>query len=140
MFFDSVDNSFPPLFLTSVSIIHLYSVFCLYISAGFDAEVSDRDLAIIARDFLNDWKVLRPFLGLSRSNATEICQLYPSDTAKQKHECLEVWKDTEGKEATYRVLIRAAKDAQLQSLADGVLAIVHDRHNAPPPHTEGVNC
>ena len=137
---DSVHNSFSFSTHASISMIHLCSAFCLSIFAGFDEEVSDRDLAIIARDFLNDWKVLRPFLGLSRSKETQICQLYPSNNVKQRHECLEVWKETEGEKATYHALIRAAKDAQLQSLADGVIAIVHKQPCVLPPHSKGANC
>ena len=92
----------------------------IIISAGLDEEVSDRDLAIIARDHVNDWKSLRPFLELSRPKEKEIVQSYSTDYGKQKQECLEVWKEMKGKEATYSVLIRAAEDAKSQSLADGV--------------------
>ena len=92
--------------------------------AGLDEEISDRDLAIIARDHVNDWKSLRPFLGLNRPKEKEIVQSYPTDYGKQKQECLEVWKEMKGKEATYSALIRAAEDAKFQSLADGVRAVL----------------
>jgi hypothetical protein len=39
-------------------------------SPRLDDEISERDLAIIARDHLNHWESLRPFLGLSRSTET----------------------------------------------------------------------
>ena len=109
----------------------------IIISAGFDEEVSDRDLAIIARDFLNDWKVLRPFLGLSRSKEKEICQSFLSNNAKQGHECLEVWKEVKGKEATYGALIEAAENALKQNLADGVKAMVKKQPSPPQPHSKG---
>ena len=99
-----------------------------------DKEISDRDLAIIAQDHLTDWKALRPFLGLSHSQVTEILQSYPTDYQKQKHKCLIMWKETQGHEATYCALIRAAEDAQAQSLADGVRSVQPPTHS---PHSQG---
>ena len=103
-----------------------------------DEKVSDRDLAIIARDHLADWKALRPFLGLSRPQEREIVQSYPTDYGKQKQECLEVWKEMKGKEATYRALIKAAEDAEAQNLADSVRAMDMKPETTPPPHMGGV--
>ena len=82
--------------------------------------ISERDLAIIARDHVKDWKALRPFLGLSRSKEREIVH---KDYGMQKQECLEVWKEIKGKEATYSALISAAEDAKAQRLADSVKAL-----------------
>ena len=106
------------------------------LSAGLVEEVSDRDLAIIARDHLTDWESLRPFLGLSRPQEREISKSCLGDYGKQKHECLEVWKEMKGKEATYQALIKAAEDAKAQSLADSVRAILMSRQNTPPQHSE----
>ena len=92
-------------------------------------------MAVIARDHLTDWKSLRPFLGLSRSKEREIVQSYPTDYGKQKLECLEVWKEMRGKEATYFELIRAAEDAKFQSLADSVKAV---RMKGNPKHSSDV--
>jgi hypothetical protein len=104
--------------------------------SGLDEEVSDRDLAIIARDHLTDWKALRPFLGLSRPQEREISESCLWNYGKQKHECLEVWKEMKGKKATYQALIKAAEDAKAQSLTDSVRAILTSRQNTPPHHSE----
>ena len=93
---------------------------CIHFS---DEEVSDGDLAIIARDHLTDWKSLRPFLGLSPSQEAEILQSNRTDYEKQKFKCLSMWKEMKGNEATYCALIRAAESAKAQGLADGVRSI-----------------
>ena len=92
----------------------------MYLPAELDVEVSDKDLATIARDHLTDWEALRPFLELSRSKAKEILKSFSNNYGKQKLECLEEWKEMKGHEATYYALINAAEDARLQSLADNV--------------------
>ena len=79
--------------------------------------VSDRDLAVIARDYLDDWENLHSFLGLSRVQKREIANSYPRDYGKQKQECLEVWKEVMGPEATYSALISAAEDAKHKNMA-----------------------
>ena len=109
-----------------------------FVSAGLDEEISDRDLAIIARDHLIDWKALRPFLGLSRPQEREISKSCLRDYGKQKHECLEVWKEMKGREATYQALIKAAEDAKSQSLADSVRAMHMKPETSPPHHMGGV--
>jgi hypothetical protein len=96
-------------------------------------------MAIIARDHLTDWKALRPFLGLSRPQEREISESCLWNYGKQKHECLEVWKEMKGKKATYQALIKAAEDAKAQSLTDSVRAILTSRQNTPPHHSEGLN-
>ena len=78
---------------------------------------------------MNDWKSLRPFLGLSRPKEQEIVQSYPTDYGKQKQECLEIWKEMKGKEATYSALIRAAEDAKFQHLADCVKGMRKTTHS-----------
>jgi hypothetical protein len=83
-------------------------------------EINDRDLAVIARDHLTDWENLQPFLGLNRAQKKEIANSYPRDYGKQKRECLEVWKEKIGREATYRALISAAEEARDQQLADNI--------------------
>ena len=84
--------------------------------------VSDEDVATIARDHLTDWESLRPYLGLSRSQQVEIRN--SGDYGKQKRECLEVWKETKGNDATYSALITAAEKAKDQQLADRVKAMM----------------
>ena len=86
--------------------------------------VSDKDIATIARDLLTDWESLQPYLGLSRAQKVDIRKSYPGEYGKQKHECLEVWKETKGNEATYGAFITAAAEAKDQQLADGVRAML----------------
>jgi GTPase SAR1 family protein len=85
-----------------------------------DDEINDRDIAVISRDHLTDWENLQPFLGLSRAQKKEISKSFPGDYGKQKRECLEVWKEERGREATYRALISAAEEARDQQLADNI--------------------
>ena len=80
--------------------------------------ISDRDLAIIARDHLTDWGSLVPFLGLNRAKEGEITRA--GDYGRQKRECLQVWREMKGAEATYQALISAAEEAENQLLADAV--------------------
>ena len=91
--------------------------------------ISDEDVATIARKHLTDWESLRPYLGLSRQQQVEIRKTY-SDYGQQKRECLEVWKETKGNEATYGALITAAEKAEDKKLADSVRAVLAAK--APP--------
>ncbi|CAI8054043.1 hypothetical protein GBAR_LOCUS29538 [Geodia barretti] len=85
-----------------------------------DDVISDRDLAVIARHYLKDWEKLRPFLRLSRAQKKEIARSYSRDYELQKQECLEVWKEEMGREATYQALISAAEEAGDQQLPDNI--------------------
>ena len=82
--------------------------------------ISRRDLAIIARDYISDWRQLVPFLELCRPQETEILQSHPANYGLQKRECLELWKEMKGDRATYRALITAAEDAENRELADKI--------------------
>ena len=98
---------------------------CFYLPTGrLEEVISDEDVATIARDHLTDWESLRPYLGLSRPQQVEIRESYPGNYGKQKRECLEVWKETKGNEATYGALITAAEKAKDQQLADRVKAMI----------------
>ena len=92
--------------------------------------VSDEDVATIARKHLTDWESLRPYLGLSRQQQVDIRKSYHGDHGQQKRECLEVWKETKGNEATYGALITAAEKAEDKQLADAVRAMLAAK--APP--------
>jgi hypothetical protein len=85
-----------------------------------DRVISDRDLAVIARDHVTHWGSLAPFLGLTRAQEQEIAMSYQGDYGKQKRECLSVWKEIEGERATYRAFISAAEEAGNQQLAHTV--------------------
>ena len=84
-----------------------------------DDVISRKTLAVIARDHLNDWKTLGPFLDLSRQQETAIAHSSP-DYGLQKRECLEVWQEVKGDGATCRALISAAEEAEDQQLADNI--------------------
>ena len=113
---------------------------CLYTNPFHPAlqEVSDRDLATIARDHIHNWESLRPYLGLNHAQKEEIRRSCPGDYGRQKQECLEVWKETKGNEATYQALITAAEEAKEQTLADDIRAMLIRQQNIPPPYTEGL--
>ena len=85
-----------------------------------DEVVSNKHLAVISRDHLTQWEKLHPFLGLSRAQKKKIARSYPGDYGLQKQECLEVWKEERGREATYRALISAAEEARDKELADNI--------------------
>ena len=76
--------------------------------------VSDEGVETIARDHLTDWESLRPYLGLSRQQEVEIRETH-SNYRKQKRECLEIWKETKGNEATYSTFITAAEKRKTSS-------------------------
>ena len=84
-----------------------------------DDVISRKTLAVIARDHLNDWMKLGPFLDLSCQQETAIAHSSP-DYGLQKRKCLEVWKEVKGDGATYRALISAAEEAEDQQLADNI--------------------
>ena len=89
-------------------------------TGGLNRMISDRDLAVIARKRLTDWEGLAPFLELTRAQEQQITRSYPGDYSEQKRECLQIWKEMKGTEATYQALISAAVEARDQLLADAV--------------------
>ena len=106
---------------SSIPIYTLFIPVFSSISGGpkLDDVISRKSLTVIARDHLNNWKTLGPFLDLTRQQETAIAYSSP-DFGLQKRECLEVWKEKRGKEATYRALISAAEEAGDQLLADNI--------------------
>ena len=88
--------------------------------------ISDEDVATIARKYLTDWELLRPYLRLTRQQEVEIRKTF-QHYGRQKNECLQVWKETKGNRATYRALITAAEEAEEQQLADHVKAMLAAR-------------
>ena len=93
---------------------------------SLDDVISRKSLAVIARDHLNDWKKLGPFLDLFRQQETAIANSSP-DYGLQKRECLEVWKENKGKEATYHALISAAEEAEDKELADKIRDLLREK-------------
>ena len=111
---NSIPHSFIPIYTLFIPVLSS-------ISGGpkQDDVISRKSLTVIARDHLNNWKTLGPFLDLTRQQETAIAYSSP-DFGLQKRECLEVWKEKRGKEATYRALISAAEVAGDQLLADNI--------------------
>ena len=89
--------------------------------------ISDKDMATIARKYLTNWQLLRSYLGLTRQQEVEIRSTYNNDYGMQKNECLQVWKEMRGIEATYGALITAAEEAEEQQLADHVKTMLAAR-------------
>ena len=105
---------------------------CFFLTAGrLEEVISDEDVATIVRDHLTDWESLRPYLGLCRPQQVQIRNSYPGDYGKQSRECLEVWKEMKGNEATFGALITAAEKAKNQQLADAVKTMLAAK--APSP-------
>ena len=90
-----------------------------------DEPVSDSDVEKIAT-FLIKWEDLRTHLGLDRAKEEEIRNLQ-TDYRGKKRECIEAWRQKEGKKATYSAFVAVAKEAQLQGLADKVMEMVQNR-------------
>ena len=93
------------------------------VSRRLDGEISDGDIEKIAREYLTDWKGLRPHLGLSRPQEVEINES-STDYGEQKRAFLYMWKEQEGSGATYRALITAAEKIKNKQLAENVEAMV----------------
>ena len=58
-------------------------------SIGIDDVISRKVLAVIARDYVKHWKILGPFLDLSRQQEIAITETYPNNYHLQKWECQE---------------------------------------------------
>ena len=103
-------------------------------SIGLDEKISDKDRTHIAQKLIIKWEPLRSHLGLDRQQEEEICRSWPKDYQKQKVECLEVWSQKKGDEATYSALIKAAEDTANKQLADEVKKMLRTR---PTSHFVG---
>ena len=110
----------------------------LYLYIGLGETICDTDLATIARDHVTDWDSLAPYLELSRPQREEIRRSNPADYRMQKRECLEVWKEMKGNEATFCALIKAAENAKVQNLADGVRTMLKLQQTNTPSLSEGI--
>ena len=114
-----------------------FFLFCITF-VGLDEIIGDTDLAKIARDLVTDWDSLTAYLGLNRPQREEIRRSYPGDYGKQKRECLEVWKEVKGNEATYRALIKAAEEAKAQNLADNLRSRLMMQQSALLSHPKSI--
>ena len=92
-------------------------------SGRLDGEISDEHIEKIAREYLAEWKSLRPHLGLSRPQEIEI-EESSKNYGAQKRAFLYMWKEQEGSGATYRALIAVAEKIKNRQLAERVKGMV----------------
>ena len=91
-----------------------------------DTVVTDKDVAIIARDHLVKWEDISPFLDLKHVTDKDIRRT-PGGYKEQKKALLKEWKSLHGDRATFRVLIEAAEEAGNMRLADDVRTMLQSR-------------
>ena len=90
-------------------------------------KVCDKDIEKIASKYLTEWEKLRPHLGLTKAQETQICKSSPGDYEKQKRDFLYKWKEVKGSEATYGALKAAAEATDNKLLADNVTAMLREK-------------
>ena len=95
-------------------------------SGSLDSPVSDIHIAKIAKDFIRNWEELAPYLRLLPAREYEIKK--DGRYGDQKREALRLWKEQNGRKATYRALIVVAKQVSNVELAENIEALV-----APKP-------
>ena len=76
-----------------------------------DSEISDKEVAVIAQNYLKSWEALSPYLGLDEV-ANEAIRRTPGGYVEEKKEFLQEWKRRQGSRATFRALIQAARDTK----------------------------
>ena len=91
---------------------------------NLDNKVTDRDVDKLA-GFMVSWEDMAGPLGLDRPTKKEIEHV--KGYKVQKKECVEEWRQKAGDTATYREFIEAARDAELNDLADKVEAMLRER-------------
>ena len=95
-------------------------------SAPLDSPVSDIHISKIAKDLIRNWEELAPCLRLLPSREYEIKK--DGRYGDQKREALRMWKEQNGRKATYRALIVVAEQVSDVELAENIEALV-----APQP-------
>ena len=91
-------------------------------SAPLDCPVSDIHIAKIAHDFIRNWEKMAPYLRLLPAHEDTIKRDGRYDD--QKREALRMWKELNGRKATYRALIIVAKQVSNVELAENIEALV----------------
>ena len=98
-------------------------------SAPLDSPVSDIHIAKIAKDFIRNWEELAPHLRLLPARESSEYEIKKDGRyGDQKRESLRMWKEQNGRKATYRALIVVAKLVSNVELAENIEALV-----APQP-------
>ena len=88
--------------------------------------VTERDIAIIAQEYLTKWEEISPFLQLKIVTDDNIRRT-PGGYPEEKKALLGEWKRLHGSRATFRVLIQAAENAQNMRLADDLRRMLENR-------------
>ena len=91
---------------------------------SLDKTVTDSDVDKLAA-FIVTWEDIAGPLGLGRAKQTEIRHI--AGYGKQKRECVEEWRERKGDKSTYRAFIDAAREVELNGLADKVVAMLRER-------------
>ena len=91
-----------------------------------DAQITDQDIATIARDHLVRWEELAPHLELTDPQVYSIQQTFRM-YEDQKHEALRMWKRKKGWGATYSAFIAVAEALSNIRLADNVRTMLRRR-------------
>ena len=106
-------------------------------SGPLDSPVSDRHIAKIAKDFIRNWEELAPYLRLLPTREYEIKKGGRYAYGDQKREALRMWKEQNGRKATYRALIVVAEQVSNVELAENIEALVAPqpprREDSPSP-------
>ena len=117
---------------------------------ALDSTVSDIHIAKIAKDFIRNWEELAPYLRLLPAREYEIKK--DGRYGDQKREALRMWKERNGRKATYRALIVVAEQVSNVELAENIEALVAPepalREDRPSPaadlekiqHDDGTPC
>ena len=92
-----------------------------------DQQCSDVYLAEVSRQ-LTKWKLLSPYLGISRSEENSITESF-RDYDEQKQELLYKWKENKASAATYRALIGAIHKSGNNDLAYNACELLSQQSN-----------
>ena len=92
-----------------------------------DSVVTDRDIAIIAQEYLTKWEEISTFLKL-KNVTDENIRRTPGGYQEQKKALLREWKRLHSSNATFRVLIRAAEEANNMILADELRCMLENNN------------
>lgn len=85
--------------------------------------ITDVHIAMIAKETTR-WKTLAPFLDLSEAEEEEIAEDYKGDYELQKREALRLWKQKNGRRATYYQFVKILCERGHVALAEKVKEIL----------------
>ena len=106
--------------------IFLPSYFFTVLTNLLDAQITDQDIATIARDYLVSWEEISPHLELTEPQIYSIQETFRR-YEDQKREALVMWKRNKGSGATYSAFIAAAEMVSNIRLAGDVRTMLRRR-------------